>query len=486
MVALVCVGLLVHPGYAQRVLEPVESVTDFRPVGSFRMWTFTHQAKDMGRLFSTVTGERRVGGESALVIERRFRIDYALTGMSRTAEVEGQSYVTSEGYYRGDEIVITNDSVAERMAMEYVNGRLTGYFTRGGTRVEQSLDLPSDRLPWDFNLVDQLEMFLARQRLAVGATFSDTLYQPQSLASLPVVGLVSDFTYKELHKGRFDSVFVIHLTTPQPFDCYFTPDRRLARVDFLPQRIRVYLDLVTTTSALKQQAGERSWGLAVSHIPHIVLYLLIGGLGVMFFTRSKPSWQPLAVAAALGAAAFGLTLITQIPLQKSLSERFLGTGGSGALWSYAGAVVPALAGGLVQELLKFGGVMVLLRLIRVELQARPALGAVIGAVFGILEACLRVGYFSDELLGWTLLERGFMVIFHATSGALLAFWLFESRRRLFGVVAGLTIINGLVRYLPTFSQRGDIAPEVVNLLIAALILLVALAALTLIRKSVRR
>ncbi|MCB2201824.1 hypothetical protein KQH51_03410 [bacterium] len=470
-------------GHAQPELEPVEEITDYRPIGSLRMWTFTHQAKDMGRLFSTVTREDEVGGEDVLVIERRFSISYALVGSDATASVQGESYITPLGFYRGDNITLTNDSLTERLSMTYESGSLSGFFTRGGNQVDRTVSLESDMYPWDFNLVDQLEMFLARHRIAVGESIYDTLYQPQSMSTIPISGLVSDFEYKQLYKGKFDSVFVIHLSAPQQIDCFFTRDRRLARVDFLPQRIRVYLDLVTQTEALKAKAGQRSWTFDSSQIPHWILYLIVGGLGVLFFARTKPSWTQIGLAAALGVALFAISLVTQIPLQEWLVRTFLGQGGPDEQWSYGGALLPALAGGVVQGLLLAGGVGVLVRWFRPDSRTRVTLAAVVGAVFGLFEACLRLGYFSDELFGWSLLERGFMIVFLAASTALIGAWWTKKREQLLAVVVLVMLVNSALRYVPIFAQRGVLDPELVNLLIAAAVVVFVLMALLVMKRG---
>lgn len=465
--------------HAQRVLEPVRNIEEFRPAGSLRMWTFTHQAKDMGRLFSTVTSHMTIDGENALVIERRLSVDFALTGSPHTAAVQGASYVSPAGYYRGDNVVITSDSLSERLSMEYVDGALRGFFTRGAEEVERTVTFPPDRYAWEYNLVDQLEIFLARQRIAVGESFVDTLYQPQAMTSFVVSGEVSEFVHKELYKGKFDSVFVIHLEAPQPFDCYFTPDRRLARVDFVPQRIRVYLDLDTRTQVLREQAGERGWQTATSHTLHWIAFLLVGALGVLFFARRIPRPLQWSGAIVLGAAAFAVSLVTQVPLQKWLAEQLVPHGQATHVLSYGRALVPALAGAVIQELLKLGGILVIARWMSRDRETLIVAGTILGAAFGFLEAFYRLGFVGGELFGWETLERTFLVLFHTTSAAMLAASFRESRRNLTGVVLTLVAVNGIMRFLPALVHHNDATPELVSLLSAGTVVLLMIVALVL-------
>ncbi|MBD3401657.1 hypothetical protein GF420_02085 [candidate division GN15 bacterium] len=476
VVSLVVLSVAI-PAAAQRVVPPVEKVTDFRPIGSLRMWTFTYYAKDMGRLFSTVTGEREVAGNDCLVIERRLSISYELMGSDREIAATGESFISPEGYYRGDNLTIVNDSLTERLVMEWSDDTLSGFFTRMGSKVEREVPLPDNRFGWDPNFVDQVEIILARHRLAVGETITDTIYQPQAMATAFVRGSINDFQYKQLYKGKFDSVFVVHLDSPVEADCFVTPDHRLVRFDFVPQRIRVYQDLVTQTDAIKEQAGRRDWSFNPSQLPHWILFLIVGGLGVLFWLRGRPSIKPLAIAIATGIVIFFVTLITQVPLQTWLAESFLEPGVDGRQWSFLGAVWPALAGGVIQEVLKLAGVILLTRLLRPTRESWPVLGAALAAAFGFFEAAYRLGYFSAELLSWQVLENAFWILFHATSGMLYGIALQRAGSRFTLTIVGMVLLNTVLRYVPIFAQRQALDVGLLNLLTALVILIFVVAIL---------
>jgi hypothetical protein len=218
------------------------------------------------------------------MVAHKMSLDYALMSTERKVGLEGISFISERGYYLGDSLTMVDDTLQERIEMRWQEGGgLAGFFTRAGTEVERTIELDASRFAWDLLLVDQLELYLARQDLAIGDSISDTVYVPQSLVSASVKAFVREFGHREIYKGKFDSVFVIEFYQPQRVDAYFTPDKELVRFDIVDRRIRAYLDLDRIVPLSKRPPGESSSevGLSAFSAESAVTAFLLLGIGTV-------------------------------------------------------------------------------------------------------------------------------------------------------------------------------------------------------------
>lgn len=470
---LVLAGSLV----AQPGLVPADSMLAYRAIENLRVWTFTYQAQDMGRLVSYVAGLDEVNGQPAVRLEREFNIDYNLLNENRTAAVKGESFVAAaNGVYLGDDIDVTTDSLTERLTFEVDGDELSGFFTRGGREVERTVAWPNPAYAWDPNLIDQLEMYLAFQPVSVGGQFTDSIFQPQSLLWTQIAGYCDDYYYKEIYRGKFDTVYAIHLTAPTPMDLFFTPDRELVRADFLRQAIRVYQDV----NARAQPEGQRrapsempgaTGRFSLERIGQYAGYLLIGLFGLLFFVRTFFRYVESYLAMAAGVAALVVVLLTQMPLQ----ERLLAA--ADETLSLISLLPPAAVAAAIQELLKLIAIGLLLRLFRPQPGRSTAIGAAVGTAFGVVEAIYMAGLSAESVSFWFVLRDGSLILFHIVSGFLLGYALGRSGTRWLSML-GLTFVLHLVlRFLPTFSYVGSLDYELVAMFMAVLVLIVVIMVL---------
>ena len=462
-------------------------IEDVRPVGELRLWTFITKDSTLGQLISTVTGETEVDDVAGLVLEQRFTLDLAGAGMKLSIRRQGKHLVSDVGAYLGDSQELTVNTQTERMEIERRGDSLIGYITRAGEKVEQRRYFEPGGFAADNFLLDQHELFLIMRDISVGDTLEDTIFEPQIMLTSPVRAVVEEFAYRELYKGVFDSVFVIHYSQPQEQYLYFTPDKRLVKADFPGQNMRAYLDVVRKGPTERLRRATLTLGRFLSLLPVYIAYLVIGLISLVFFVgryyRRRVCW----LGFVLGGVLFTAAAFTQIPLQRFLVERLLidriSAGGSPYFW----ALLPAMVAAVIQELLK-GGLIAGLGIAGNQPSRRfIAIGAVCAAGFGIVEGCYMVVMAGNvELFSWHLLERGFVILFHATSGALLGFalarWIQGGRRWL--ALLGVTIaFNGLLRYLPVFVQQKAIPVQMMYFVIPIVSLVFLLLTLLLFRKA---
>jgi len=468
LLVLVCSHVHAHRGISREVL-----VEDYRPVGELRMWTFVGRDSTIGRLFSTVAGRTRIAGIEALVFEDRLGLDFTKTGSDLVFEVEGEHFVSSVGAYLGDKISLTINHQAERLELSRQDDSLTGFITREGKKVTQTHHCDKAVFSLDSYLLDQHELFLAMRDIRVGDTLVDTVFVPHIMMKARVVAVVEDFIHKQLYKNVFDSVFVIRCLEPQNAVYYFTPDKRLVKAEFPNQKLKAYLDIVRMVG--RDQPAESGLGgrKFMSLLPTYLAYLLLGLMAAGIFVGRGYKWRISYLSLVLGGVTFLLVAVTQMPLQLALLKHLLMprvmAGGSPYFWG----IFPALSAGIIQEVLKFGLIVALARLAGTRGQRLTVIGAACGAGLGVVEGCYLARLAGAvDVFSWHLLDRGFMTLMHATSGALLGYALargFQSRQWL-AYLAAMIVCNTILRYLPVFTQQKAIPAEVMYFLISILAL----------------
>jgi len=465
--------------------EKYLSFEQYRPVGETRLWTFVTRDSTIGRLVSLVMEDIEIDGRHGYVINEKLTIDYNRPENPMAFDIEGDHYVSDEGYYLGDKLEVRINENVEKFEFELEEGVLEGYFTRAGKKVKKSEPFATDLFAWENYFIDQLELFLAMRDINVGDTLQDTIYVPQSMYKTAITGTVDDFLYKEIYRNKFDSVFQIHLIQPQEFMLYLTLDKRLVRADFPQSRIRAYLDLVKKKPQTSNLKPKYTLTTFLSTLPAYLFYLIVTGLSLLFLVRMGFKWKRVYLALIIGVALYFLMLLTQFPLQKYIVAKWLlpaiTAGGS----FYGWGLLPALAAGLVQEIAKLAVIISIIYWLNPRRERFIIVGAFCGAGFGFMEACYLAspsGIFG--LFSWTLLESSFLILFHAVSGTLLGQAVSVGKNRILGFTFGLVIFNTVLRYLPVFVRQKAVEVEIMYFVFAFItLLLLTLALLILNRKQ---
>jgi hypothetical protein len=478
----------IAPAQTPRTIKRAVSIEDFRPVGDRRLWTFVARDSVLGNLISGVDSRTTIDGEPALVIKGGMRLDFRKIGGEQLTVVQIEHYVSANGRFLGDKMTFQVQERQEEFDFRRDGDKVTGYFTRNGQHVEQTVEWPRAYFAYDANFVDQLEILLATRDLTERAMIDDTIFVPQLLSTSHLAGQVGEVERKELWRGKFDSVIAVQFTEPQPMTAYMALDHRLVRVDFPGQNFRAYQDLV------QRVAPDRSETAATTQLPgiitytalaaHYLAYIVIAGLVLLFLAARAYKWSDAYFGLLFGGIVFGLVLVTQFPAQKYIVANLvipeLRQGGNLYLWGF----LPALAGGIMQELLKLLGVYALVFHRRPPINRWTKLGVFVAGAFGLVEACYLAT--PTPIQSWQLFEGGARIAFHVSSGALLAMALASVSCRRYAIIGGLIVVDTLMIYLPVFVQQKVTSAEAMHFVLAAVAVVALVSALVTIAKFVPR
>ena len=477
-IVIIGLWLLITTGavaQAPRTVKGVARVESYRPIGERRLWTFTSRDTLLGRLVSGVDSRSSIDGESALIIKGGLRIDFRKIGGEQEQIVQTEYCVSEAGRFLADKLTFQIQERQEEYNFERSGVELEGYFTRNGQKVEQTVPWPRQYYGLDANFMDQLEMYLATRDLTEGERIDDTVFVPQLLSTVAVSAEIGKVEYRELWKGKFDSIITVNFAEPQSLVAFITLDHRLMRVDFSGMNVRAYLDLVQKVPP--QGSGSSATNLAtyVSLGAHYLAYVVIAGLVMLFLAARAFTWKDAYFGLVFGAIVFGLALVTQYPAQKYVVANILlpeiRQGGSLYLWG----LLPALAGGVIQELLKLLGIYALMFHREPAINRWAKLGVFVAAGFAIFEACKVTE--PTLLISWQLFERSTRLTFHAASGALLAIALASDSARRYLIIAALMALDTFMIYLPVFVQEKAATIQAMHFVLAGVAIGVVLFSL---------
>ncbi|HOP07052.1 MAG TPA: hypothetical protein PLF13_07160 [candidate division Zixibacteria bacterium] len=459
-------------------LEASSTVTDYRSLGEVRVWTFELKDTTSGRLASFVSEKTEIDGVAGVVFNETLRLDYNKVGQDLLYEIEGDHYVALDGSYLGDLINLKVNGGENVIDLKRNGEFIRGKIGQPGKEREREFRFDRGGFAADNLFIDQHELYLAMHDLVVGDTLLDTVFVPQIVLTGPIQAVVERFGYERLYNEVFDSVYVIRYLMPFVGTAYFTPDKRLVKMDVPGQRFQAYLDVVRQTQpAVAEATTEKIAPVPASDsgkkMSRMVLYLIISLVAWSFFIGRSYRHPVTFLAFLLGCLAVIVVILIQMPIQDWLFEKILlprvQAGDSGYLW----AILPALAAGLIQELLKVAILIGLLRMAMAKAVKPRHLAAAIGAGFGLVEACYLASFaVSGQVFGWHLLERGFTILYHVTGGALLGYLIAagtESRGWKI-CLACLIGFNTILHYLPVFVQNRVVSVEVMYLLMPTTVL----------------
>lgn len=470
--------------YGQASLGGLGSITDFRPIGETRFWTIIIRDSTIGSLTSTVGEYIEIDGRDGITLRQSLRVDYTTLGQNRLLEIEGGHFVSLTGLYLGDDKTISVNGQAEQLKLKRNGENITGYFTRGGEKVEQDRETEDWLMAYDNFFFDQLELFLALRGLTVDETIEGTIFEPQSMLTMPFKGVVEEFGYMQIHERLSDSVFLINVFEPQQMFLYFSLDRKLQKIELPNQKVRAYLDLVRKPERDIARRPSLDWSAMVRLLPRYLLFAGFGLVSSLFFIGRNYRWKPVYLLFAAGAILFLPAVYLVEPLQRWLVVNWMvpGISGGGSVYWYG--LLPALAAGIIQELLKLSALFPAWRILKPSGNRMVALGALCGFGFGFIESCYldsMVG--SPGIFSWSILERGFMILFHTTSGAFIGYALAARKELLPLVMAAMLSINALFRILPLFVQQKVVEVQLMYLLMAFMALMVLFSLQIILKKK---
>ncbi len=472
--------LICSSAYSQRSVSGFTTVDEYRELGDFRLWTFIAKDSTIGNLTSIVKEQASVNGVDGFLIEQKLQLDYSKIATNLKFDILNSQYIANDGTYLGDKMKISVNGQKEETNLERDGNSLTGYITRGGNKVDQSINLGEIKFAVENNYIDQLELFIASLDLTVGTQINDTIFMSQSMIESDIAGIVEDFRNIRLYNEVFDSCFVIEFTYPTMMTAYFSPDKRLSKLVIPSQELKIYQDAVRNPLKAKlaaQNLAQQKNKNAVKQVAPksvgkllfvFILYLLFGVAATFFFAKSFYKNINSAIACIIGGGIFIFIPFTQIPLQEFLFAEYfvphvLQAGESALTWG----ILPAITAGLIQELLKCVAIFMLIKFLLLKKLPPVSIGALVGLGFGLIEATyLAFGTPSAFLFSVNLVERIFLIIFHVAAGACLGYAIKRGVKETILFVLFTIVLNSSFRFMPIFAQNKTLTPELLGILLA--------------------
>lgn len=469
--------------HSAETISKSSRIDDFRPLGDERIWSIFMNDSAIGRLGSRIAARTVVDGIEGFLMHEELIIDYALGGNRFTMNVISEHRIGVNGAYLGDKMRLNINGQKESLELQRLGDSIVGFMTRSGNQVPSSFAYPIDGFAIDQNFYDQLEIFLAMIDLRVGDTIRANLLAPQTLMTAPFLAVVGAKMFLQLPTSDTgDSVIVVNVIEPQAQTIYLSFDKRLVLAELPNRMIRVILessDWITPQDTLADSAPvgrtisptrqKIASAPTASLIGYFLAYFAIGSLLILFLGAKGMRWGISYVSALVGAGAFLLAIISQIPLQEYMVREIflpqLQGGGSPFVWG----LFPATAAGIVQEILLAAGIYAVV--LRGEPARRqiPTLGVFCAGAFGIAESIYITASIPGVVMSMPIVvERVFTMMFLVASGAILGWAIARDWEKTVWAVIILALVNGIYRYLPVFVQFQVLSVEVVSIIGALL------------------
>ncbi|NOY87929.1 MAG: hypothetical protein GXO93_00885, partial [FCB group bacterium] len=129
-------------------------------------------------------------------------------------------------------------------------------------------------------------------------------------------------------------------------------------------------------------------------------------------------------------------------------------------------------------------IYIIIRIGNLKKERFVVIGAMLGAGFGLVEACYLIkGIDVSQLFGLNLIERAFTILFHTTSGALIGYAWGKNIRKIILFLGILILINTLFHYLPILVYSKLFSAALLNIVLAFISLILLFGATLLFKKE---
>jgi len=483
LVIIICLLLCVSI-QAQRSTVASKSFHDYRPVGETRLWTYLLEDSTIGQLISTVEEEIKINGVTGYALNDRMYLDYGKVSDSLIFDISGQHFISDAGKYLGDDLKFMVNSQEEKLKFERDGDRISGYVTRAGAEVDFEIACPESRFAIDNNFMDHYEAYLALKDLSVGDSFSDSIFMPQSGMMGVIEGEVVEFSWQQLHRTLFDSVFVIRLTSPQNMEMFFTADKRLLKTNIHSINMRIYLDAVQQRPKSKSQTSTVSFGSIIRLLPQYGIFMLFGVITLLILYPKSLFSKLNMISFCAGVLSVVIVIWIQLPIQNYLFSKLYAPSLAVGEASYLMGLLTTLPAGIIQEGLKIAGIILIIALLNFKRNNSVTIGTFFGTGLGIGGAIYLISVVSPlGIFSWGLVERISWILFHAVSGALIGWAYYKGKNNLLLILVITTILNIFLRSLPFLSPIDALSLEMIFILNTIIVLIFFLISLFILRKE---
>lgn len=449
-----------------QTLPKVSGVEDYWLEGEKRIYRFSFEGQEIGRLEALIDNVEREDGRVYYDIEENLTLDLTAPGRGIIIDLDGTLRVDASGHFQTADIRLGVDDREEdiRAAYSAPDGEIIA--RRGDDdQASRSIGVSGPVFAYDNYMIHHLEMALAMHSLSPNAGITIPVFSIQGLYTtdyeFTVIGKV------RVQYGAFtDSVWQVDMVRPAQLSLYIDRKHRLVKMIDPNQNLDV--EMVVDPYA-KRRAPQKSMLEYVNdqmiRLPIYGLYLFITFVWLLFLGRDsyRMGWSYLLFI--IGGLAYPIIYYTQAPLQQSYAMNVLGPAMGAGESIVIPAIIPAMITGIIQESLKLIPLLIIARLIKPKQIALVSLGAFIGAGFGFVEACHIVApmFQSHTLTGYTLIERVFTIMFQMTMGAVLGYGLARDKIWQFWLVA--VGLHAFSNYLVIFVQMKTLTIKGLNIVL---------------------
>jgi len=470
---------------AKRSLQASKSFSEYRSQGELRVWTYIIKDSVIGQLTSKVTGTEEIDGVTAYILQEKLYLDYNKIGSPVLLDISGKRYVSERGAYLGDDTKVTINKQPSEIHLRKSGERVTGYFTRGKDKLKQERKLSGNPFGIDNDYFDQYELYFAMHDIQVGDTIDDSIFVPQTMLMAHLSGEVAAFSFQQLHRTLFDSVFVIKLTEPQPLELFLNTNRRLLKINNHNQNLRVYLDVIQEEPAGNSIKKTFTLSKFINLLPTYILIFVIGAIIRFFLVGGKYRWLVSWYALLIGILAYIIIVFIQFPFQSYFFKHWfvpLTASGKNIYLSVFLVLIPT---GIFQEGLKLLGLILCGRWGKLTPTQFITIGGLVGLGVGLGEGWYLSSILTpDKIISGILLERISMIIFHTITGVLLGYaWGSRNTKQIVSSFAVLALINTGIRSLPIFVQQRVVETQLMYVILSITVVVLLLGAMILLKRS---
>lgn len=462
--AVIC--LVITP-YALAQTSPEDRILEqLWPEGEKRIYRFVIDDREIGRLETVMNDISKEDGSLICEIEENLKLDFTENGEGLVFDVEGRLIVSGSGHMKSSDVKVRAAGREERIRATFDTDGVNVVIEReGGEPGSRRIPTATRVFAIDNYMLHQFELALMNETFLVGKPIVISGFSVQGMyaAQYEFIGVGK----VQVQYGAFtDSVWQVDLVRPAKATFYI--DRRHKIVKWINLDQDLMAEIVIDPYA-KRRAPQKSLLEIINdqmvRLPIYGLYLLIAFIWLLFLGRDSHNIRWSYLLFVMGGLAYPIIYITQAPLQKYYAIQVLApTLGAGDP-IFIQAMIPALLTGLIQESLKLIPLLVVVRIVKPKPISIISMGAFVGAGFGFVEACQIVApLFQERLLtGYTLIERVFTILSHATLGAALGYGIARNKIwQLWLIAAGL---HSFGNYLIIFVQLKMLTIKGLNIIL---------------------
>lgn len=456
--------------------------------GQERTYRFSIGSAPIGTHTAKLIGSESVPGVgNVYLFEMNVMIDMTALGQSFRADLLCSLYCDARGNPKRYISEYVRNGERTTLHANIMNDVFAGSGTGSEFDTTFSLNLPPRTSLADNNFISQWEIAFYSVDLTVGTTQKIDILVPQLLKRIPMDVTIAGREQIQFGDETIECTVARIDLIKNVF--YIADDGRLLRV--VDTRQNLIIELMTESEV--SEAPESTsifWSTIHKRAMIWAFYAAIAMACIMMLARGSLSRADYWLLFAMSGITFALVVYIQAPIQQRLAGIVFRAVGSVGLGAYVAAFVIAAVSGLFQE--SFKTLLIWFRWNqagdRPNLTSMIALGAMVGAGFGMVEACWLTGgiYAAGalDLVSLGVWERLITIIFHTAMGALLGYGI--GRKLIWQYLTITVILHSFGNFAIVFVRHGYIDAFVFEAFLTVYYLALFIVAMVVLRRIITR